>query len=51
MSRTHRPNRWNEADRFAFATQRLRAHTIPPRRNDGPTADEWDELDDDDDDA
>ena len=35
------PGKWTEADRFAFATQRLRAATVPARRHDGPTADEW----------
>lgn len=36
-----RPRSWNADDRFAFATQRLRAATIPARRPDGPDADEW----------
>lgn len=38
---------WNDADRFAFATQRLRAATIPSRRHNGPDIAEWDEEDDD----
>lgn len=37
-------SRWNEADRFAFATQRLRAATVPARRRGGPTTDEWDTV-------
>lgn len=38
----HRNTQWNANDRFAFATQRLRAATIPARRHDGPALDEWD---------
>ena len=38
---------WTEADRFAFATQRLRAQTIPAGRSNGPTVDEWDDDTDD----
>lgn len=46
MSKNHRfKNKWTEADRFAFATQRLRATAIPSRRHGGPEADEW--LEDD----
>lgn len=40
-----RPNAWTEADRFAFATQKLRASAIPGRRNEGPEAGEWDDYD------
>lgn len=43
---TSRKTRWNENDRFAFSTARLRASTIPARRHDGPSADEWDWDDD-----
>ena len=40
MSRT---SKWNGADRRAFQDgQRLRAHTVPAARWDGPEADEWD---------
>lgn len=35
------PRKWNDADRFAFATQKLRASSIPPVRFAGPTVDEW----------
>jgi hypothetical protein len=35
--------RWTDTDRFAFATQRLRASTVPSRRAAGPTVDEWDD--------
>jgi len=38
--------RWNAADRQAFADCKLRAQTIPGRRNDGPEIDEWDEDED-----
>lgn len=38
-----RKQRWNAQDREAFATQRLRAQTIPAKRDDGPQADEWDD--------
>lgn len=40
--------RWTDTDRHAFATQRLRAATIPGRRPNGPTTDEWDYDDEDD---
>lgn len=40
-----RTNAWTEADRFAFATQKLRASAIPGRRFEGPDADEWDDDD------
>lgn len=45
MSKHNKHNKgWNEADRFAFATQKLRAATIPARRPSGPAADEWDDF-------
>jgi len=40
-------NRWSRADRQAFADgNRLRAQTIQGRRWPGPTADEWDDDED-----
>lgn len=39
--------KWNDRDRFAFSTQRLRATAVPGRRFDGPSVDEWDWDDDD----
>jgi hypothetical protein len=54
MKNNNKPKaRWNDADRFAFATQKLRANSIPGRRQDGPMTDEWgweDDEDDEDDD-
>ena len=43
---TNHNKAWNAADRFAFATQKLRAATIPGRRPAGPDAGEWDDADD-----
>lgn len=43
-----RQRQWNAEDRFAFSTQRLRASTIPGRKHGGPTTDEWDYEEDDD---
>jgi hypothetical protein len=34
---------WNDADRRAFAENKLRAQTVPARRDDGPEVDEWDD--------
>lgn len=43
-------NRWTPADKRRFADgDRLRASAVPGRRNPGPSADEWDWEDDDDD--
>lgn len=37
-------NKWSKQDRQAFADgNRLRAQTIPGKRDDGPDPDEWDE--------
>jgi len=48
---TIRANSWSAADRRAFADgNRLRASTIPGRVRPGPSVDEWD-FDDDEDDA
>jgi hypothetical protein len=40
-----RKQRWTQQDRESFATQRLRAQTIPAKRDTGPQADEWDGCD------
>lgn len=44
-----RQQKWNANDKFAFATQRLRANTVPGQRHNGPTADEWDYTDEEED--
>ena len=44
-----RTNRWSREDRRAFADgNRLRAQTIPGRRDAGPSSSEWDWDDEDD---
>jgi hypothetical protein len=35
-------NRWSAADRQAFTDNNLRAQTVPGKRADGPSVDEWD---------
>ena len=37
-------SKWSKEDRQAFADNKLRAQTIPSRRNDGPEAEEWDDA-------
>lgn len=40
-------NKWSDEDRRCFADRNfLKAQTVPSRRFDGPGADEWDWLDD-----
>lgn len=40
---------WDDDDRQRFADRDiLRAQTIPSKRDEGPSADEWDDLDTDD---
>lgn len=36
-----RPRAWSDEDRFAFATARLRAKTVPAKRRPGPSAADW----------
>jgi len=35
-------SRWSEAEKRIAMEQRLRAQTIPSRRQEGPSLDEWD---------
>jgi len=43
--RSRTKTRWTPEERRVAMEQRLRAQTIPSRRNEGPSIDEWSEED------
>ena len=43
--RSRNKTRWSPDERRIAMEQRLRAQTIPSKRNEGPSIDEWDDDD------